>query len=342
MCLQVKYAVAGSNESSDLLVEGQFEKSNIVEHWVFCVPQTTVAVNHCALAQYIKDDPDLDADKILLLSCSNFTAAQNLANKIGKRVIATDGIVRIYSDGGILSFNNGVKDKFEECVPDASRIPVTQPRAPSSETLAYVSMGGVVDEVEDLLNRHVNINNLSNPPAGYQFFTLNGRKYIKRIDTNSNLKRLTVDENNIIVEYDGSQRISVPGNLARNLGPAPSNHQAHHLIPDAVVRTHWFYVAVRARQGNTYDLDRASNGIYMANAEEFFIDGISKQYPTHNGSHNKYNNLIVQYIDNSLAAKGYNQSNFSSLNDQQIDAFLSEMEDVAIDIIILWSTSRLD
>ena len=46
MCLQVKYAVAGSNESSDLLVEGQFEKSNIVEHWVFCVPQTTVKGNY--------------------------------------------------------------------------------------------------------------------------------------------------------------------------------------------------------------------------------------------------------------------------------------------------------
>jgi len=54
MCLQVKYAVAGSNESSGLLVAVQFEKRNIVEHWVFCVPQTTVAdTRSLALSNFI-------------------------------------------------------------------------------------------------------------------------------------------------------------------------------------------------------------------------------------------------------------------------------------------------
>jgi len=155
-CLQVSYVVAGSNkkltsESIRLLAVGTTARGLVVmldlssgsgSNFIININGRDVEVNHRALAQYIKDDPDLDADKILLLSCSNFTAAQNLANKIGKRVIATDGIVRIYSDGGILSFNNGVKDKFEECVPNASRLAtITQPRAPSSETFAYVSMG---------------------------------------------------------------------------------------------------------------------------------------------------------------------------------------------------------
>ena len=169
-CLQVSYVVAGSNnkltsESIRLLAVGTTARGLVVmldlssgsgSNFIININGRDVEVNHRALAQYIKDDPDLDADKILLLSCSNFTAAQNLANKIGKRVIATDGIVRIYSDGGILSFNNGVKDKFEECVPDASRIPVTQPRAPSSETLAYVSMGAG-DEFTDYFGTYPGI-----------------------------------------------------------------------------------------------------------------------------------------------------------------------------------------
>ena len=155
-CLQVRYAVAGSNkkltsESIALLAVGTTARGLVVRldlssgsgsNFIININGRDVTVNHRVLARYIEDDPDLDNDKILLLSCSNFTAAQNLANKLGKHVIATDGIVRIYSDGGLLSFKNGAPDLFEEYVPNAARIAVNpQPRKPTSTSLAYVSMG---------------------------------------------------------------------------------------------------------------------------------------------------------------------------------------------------------
>ena len=312
-------------------------------NFVFMINGDAIEATPRTLANYLSAN-DLDDDKILLLSCSDLTAAKNLSNKLNQKVIATDGVVRIYSDGGVLGFTNGQVIPFVECQPGNKQVPLTtQPRGPSSQTLEYVDMGGVIDEVQDLLNRDVNINNLSNPPTGYQFFILNGRKYIKRIDTNSSLKRLTVDENDIIVEYDGSQRISVPGNLAKNLGTAPSsNHQAHHLIPDAVVRTHWFYVAVRARQGNTYDLDRASNGIYMATAEEFFITGVSDMYPTHTGSHPEYTTDIINMINGILNAEGIDANNFSQLTDENVNQLLLLFENNAKNIVLGWPHSRLD
>ena len=82
--------------------------------------------------------------------------------------------------------------------------------------------------------------------------------------------------------------------------------------------------------------------LYMAVSEEFFITGQSDKYPTHNGSHPEYNTFIVEQINNLLLQKGYTESNFSSLFTKQIDDFLIEIEDIGIDIIEDWITSRLN
>jgi hypothetical protein len=165
--------------------------------------------------------------------------------------------------------------------------------------------------VDNILSRRVKINRLARPPDGYTFFEVNGRKYIKRIDVNNTqLKRLTVDESGVIVEYTGSQRISNTARLRANLGAAPQNHQAHHIVPDNVVRKSPLYQV--GIEKNLYDVDRASNGIYLAETADDMVNA-TKKYPLHFGSHPEYDkeveSLIEQYTTKLRKKYGDNLRN---------------------------------
>ncbi|MEN9610693.1 MAG: hypothetical protein RLZZ628_1507, partial [Bacteroidota bacterium] len=59
--------------------------------------------SHRSLARYLQSNPTFEGKDIVLLSCSNGTSAQNLANKLGgnRKVIAWEGEVKVFKNGRI-------------------------------------------------------------------------------------------------------------------------------------------------------------------------------------------------------------------------------------------------
>ena len=100
----------------------------------------------------------------------------------------------------------------------------------------------------------------------------------------------------------GSNRISVSGRLTSALGGPKSNHQAHHIIPDAEVRA----IFSENPTLTGYNLDRASNGIMMPCNDEG--KSVSPSLPIHRGSHPAYNIRVLnraavkkqELIDNDM------------------------------------------
>ncbi|MEP6930362.1 MAG: AHH domain-containing protein, partial [Flavobacterium sp.] len=107
---------------------------------------------------------------------------------------------------------------------------------------------------------------------------------------------------NVFVEKEeegGSNRISISGKLATAIGGPKSNHQAHHIIPDAEVRQ------TKAQNPNLnlgssgYDLDRGSNGIMVPCNDEG--KKAIPSLPLHKGSHPQYNIKVLNYIGQRVA-----------------------------------------
>lgn len=103
--------------------------------------------DHRVLASWLKTK-GYNTKTIRLLSCSDLTSAQNLCNKLNQPVIATDGYVCIYSDGGlsVVPREGNGSTKWYLLKPNAVRNETTSPRAPGSPTLDYVQMGGSKSE----------------------------------------------------------------------------------------------------------------------------------------------------------------------------------------------------
>ena len=79
----------------------------------------------------------------------------------------------------------------------------------------------------------------------------------------------------------------------------PPGHQRHHIVPDNIVKNSELYK--EAMERGLYNVDRADNGIYLADDAESFTD-ISRTYPTHNGSHPKYDKIVDFLIREKLLA----------------------------------------
>jgi hypothetical protein len=142
-------------------------------------------------------------------------------------------------------------------------------------------------------------------PKGYETYYCNGRTFLRRKDGNSDkFAQLTVDEKGLI-QPGASQRLSQPGALERAMekvgGPRPPGHQAHHTVPDAVVRDHPLFQAARTRGAPPYDLDSASNGAYLpeTQADRARVPA-SKDPPLHNGCHPQYSDMAKQFADVEL------------------------------------------
>lgn len=103
----------------------------------------SVPGDHRVLAGWLKSK-GYNTKTIRLLSCSDLNSAQNLSNKLNQPVIATDGYVCIYSDGGlsVVPRDGNGSTKWYLLKPNATRIEAASPRAPGSPTLDYVQMGG--------------------------------------------------------------------------------------------------------------------------------------------------------------------------------------------------------
>lgn len=151
-------------------------------------------------------------------------------------------------------------------------------------------------EVSQLIGRPVNEVTL---PAGYRTYQRGGKTFIRRAEANDQLfARIGVDENGLITAgRPASRRVSRPGALARALGERPPRHQAHHVVPDEIVRDHPLFDAARRRGQPPYAVDDASNGVYLAEGEQFRVVGVSDDLPLHSGSHREYNELARTEAD---------------------------------------------
>jgi hypothetical protein len=187
-----------------------------------------------------------------------------------------------------------------------------------------------------------NIDELVEAPLGYQIFTKNGSKYIRRIDaTDINTPRLMVDETGSIVKYVKPQRLAnstkLRSNLEKVLGKAPDNHQVHHLVPSNVVEKSALHKEAINR--GLYDVDRAGNGKFLAETDEDFV-ALSEAFPTHFGSHPNYDIQITKQIDDVLRANNLTpSSNLSNLTNQQLTNII---EDLSLNILENWKPSKLN
>jgi len=199
-------------------------------------------------------------------------------------------------------------------------------------------------EIADILIKKTKIDDLTNAPAGYEVYTAKNSKYIRRLDvSNTSYPRLAVDENGIIIIYNGSTRLSSSSKFVRNLetvyGKMPLNHQRHHLVPDNVVKNSAIHIEAMSR--GLYDVDRAGNGRYLAEHPEFFTEA-SKEFPTHFGSHPNYDIAIKAEIESILISNKVNPNDVSKLTDTQIKNILEDIEDRALDILDNWKPSSLN
>jgi hypothetical protein len=185
-----------------------------------------------------------------------------------------------------------------------------------------------------------NINDLTEAPKGYQFFYRGKEKYIRRIDAKNNSKRLTVDDEGKIIEFKGSQRVSKPGKLRKNLGDPPGrNHEAHHLVSDNVVRKSPLHKEAMKR--DIYDVDRKGNGKYLAKTDADAIAGKTKDLPLHSGSHSKYDIKINEAIDEVLRANNVDIKNIGKLTDKQLTDMINDVEEMSLDILENWKGAKL-
>ncbi len=118
----------------------------------------------------------------------------------------------------------------------------------------------------------------------------------------------------------------------------PLNHQRHHLVPDNIVKNHPLYKY--ARDKGWYDIDRASNGRYLAESSEDMVEGVSKNYPTHNGSHPQYDDAINSAIDDIVEANELDISNLN-LTKNEVTSILDDIEESASDVLENWQYSRV-
>ncbi|MFV0541354.1 MAG: AHH domain-containing protein, partial [Aestuariibaculum sp.] len=202
-------------------------------------------------------------------------------------------------------------------------------------------------KIEPFLDGSPKISSVS-VPDGYQIYEVNGSKYIRRLDgDNPYTPRLMVDENGVIVKYTKPARMSVSAKFSKNLediyGVLPTNHQRHHLVPDNVVRNSPLHQEAAKR--GLYDLDRGGNGRYLAETAEDYVhdaSNLSKNYPTHLGSHPNYDVAVQSQIDNVIEQFDVDIFDLDGLSDTQLTNLLNEIENRALNTLSNWQPSRLN
>ena len=100
--------------------------------------------DHRVLAGWLKSK-GYNTQTIRLLSCSELSSAQNLCNKLNQAIIATDGYVCIYSDGGlsVVPRNGNGDTKWYSLKPGNIRNEMASPRAPDENATDFVQMGTI-------------------------------------------------------------------------------------------------------------------------------------------------------------------------------------------------------
>ncbi|RAV97752.1 hypothetical protein [Pseudochryseolinea flava] len=114
----------------DVVVHGAGNEYSLVEEGLEAVGPVVLA--NWIASKGIKDQT------IRLLSCSSLESAQQLAKELQQKVIACEGKIKIFSDGGIESME---RSPWFELSPDGSKIPVDGPPLPVNKEGKFVELG---------------------------------------------------------------------------------------------------------------------------------------------------------------------------------------------------------
>jgi hypothetical protein len=279
---------------------------------------------------------------------------------MGDFVLAPDDVLKRFDDNdGLVDSWKAVKDLPESIRKNTVDLEIISDymkrSGKSADDIASEIPSNVTDakkwlgdrKIEPFLSQNPQISSVS-APAGYQIYEVNGSKYIRRVDAeNPYTPQLTVDENGVIVRYTKPSRISVSARFSKNLediyGALPTNHQRHHLVPDNVVRNSPLHQEAIKR--GLYDLDRGANGRYLAETAEDFVhdaSGLSSKFPTHLGSHPKYDAAIQGQIDNVIEQFDVDIFDLQKLSNSQITDLLNEIENRAVTTLTNWRPSSLN
>ena len=86
-----------------------------------------------------------------------------------------------------------------------------------------------------------------------------------------------------------------------------------------------------------YDVDRVSNGKYLAKSDVDKVVGKSDMLPTHSGSHSNYDDEIKQRIDKVLSDNGVLVSDIPFLTEMQTKGLLNRVEQESTNVLLNWS-----
>ncbi|MCP4131389.1 MAG: DUF4157 domain-containing protein, partial [bacterium] len=146
------------------------------------------------------------------------------------------------------------------------------------------------EEIVPVLNKHISNADLSQ--TSYELIESEGVKYIRRgkgMADDFHIQ-LFIDDYGIIRMGTGSIRLSKSGKLrealVKALGRNLPGHQAHHLVPDQVVKESPLFR--EALERFIYNIDNAHNGILLPEAVEFAKKYGTGNLPLHCGSHPNY------------------------------------------------------
>jgi len=229
----------------------------------------------------------------------------------------------------------------------AGEIPV-ESLTKSREWLGLRKLDGFLDSKPDVT--------LIPAPPGYQIYQVDNSKYIRRVNADDPYTpRLMVDGEDVIVPYVKPQRLAKNGKLRSNLenalGPAPPNHQAHHLISDNVVQKSDLYAEALSRNNDGkmfYDIDRPTNGKFLAEAAGDYKNSAgewvsdSYKYPTHNGSHKAYDDAITAKVTDTEIRLRNEFGSLDKVPDDVMKLELELLEEEALLIMEEWKPSRLN
>jgi hypothetical protein len=193
------------------------------------------------------------------------------------------------------------------------------------------------DEVQKVLKKPVK----KRPSIeGYEYYEREERLLIRRHkDDDTLFVPLTVDDDGLIQVNTGkSPRISKPGELADQLGGPKDGYQAHHVVPDEVVRSHVLCKEARARGKPPYNLDNVSNGIMLPCTEK--ARRKEPHLPLHSGSHPKWNAHARQKVEDRYEILLAQHGSLAKIPDKKLTPAILAVEIELQDDILTWKIMK--
>ncbi|MCP4131746.1 MAG: DUF4157 domain-containing protein [bacterium] len=194
------------------------------------------------------------------------------------------------------------------------------------------------EDIAPVLNKHISNADLSQ--TSYELIVSEGKKYIRRVKGKANEFhiRLFIDEYGIIRMGVDSIRLSKAGKLrealVKALGRNLPGHQAHHLIPDQVVKESPLFREALERW--IYNIDNAHNGILLPEAVEFAKKYATGNLPLHCGSHPNYSKIALEETRKMLKQLEKKYGALKQVPDDVLKDTIYFLEENMRDILLHW------